>query len=79
MSFTDKVRHTGEEAGGKLKEGAGKLTGNEDLAAEGRRDQAAAEVKKAGDKVGDAAKDAAGEIQDAAKHAFGGKDKPDAS
>lgn len=74
MSFTDKARHTGQDAGGKVKEGAGKLTGNEDLEAEGRRDQAAAEVKKAGDKVGDAAKDAATDVKEAAKHAFG--DKP---
>ena len=57
MSFGDKVEHIGEEIKGKAKEAAGKLTNNEDLEAEGHADQAAADVKQAGDKVGDAAKD----------------------
>lgn len=60
MMMGDKVKHSAEGAAGKVKEAAGKLTGNEHLEAKGRREQAAAEVKKAGDKLGDAAKRAAG-------------------
>lgn len=50
----DKMKHQGEELGGKAKEGAGKLTGNESLEAEGRRDQTKANLKQAGDDVKDA-------------------------
>lgn len=56
----DKTKHAAEVAGGKLKEGAGKLTGDEKLQAEGEGDQASGKVKQAGDKVADAAKDAFG-------------------
>jgi uncharacterized protein YjbJ (UPF0337 family) len=54
MGLGDKAKHTAEEAGGKLKEGAGKLTGNERLEAEGKADQAKADLKQAGDDVKDA-------------------------
>ena len=54
MGLGDKAKHAAEEAGGKLKEGAGKLTGNERLEAEGQGDQAKANVKQAGDDVKDA-------------------------
>jgi uncharacterized protein YjbJ (UPF0337 family) len=60
MTMGDKIKHTTEGMAGKAKEAAGKMTGNEDLEAKGRREQTAAEVKKAGDKLGDAAKRAAG-------------------
>jgi uncharacterized protein YjbJ (UPF0337 family) len=50
----DKMSHKGEELGGKAKEAAGKLTNNDDLEAEGRADQASANVKQAGDDVKDA-------------------------
>ena len=40
MGLGDKAKHAAEEAGGKLKEGAGKLTDNERLEAEGQADQA---------------------------------------
>ena len=49
-STTDKLK-------GRLKEAAGALTGDEDLKKEGQRDQAAAKVKGAVDKVIDKAKD----------------------
>jgi len=60
MSFGDKIKHAGEEAAGKVKEATGKVTGNESLEAEGQADQAKADVKQAGDKAGDAAKDVFG-------------------
>ncbi|MTD14669.1 CsbD family protein [Nakamurella sp. YIM 132087] len=60
MSMGDKIKHAAEEVGGKVKETAGRATNNEDLQAEGQADQASANVKQAGDKVEDAAKDALG-------------------
>ena len=60
MAMGDKIPHAGEEALGKVKEGAGRATGDQDLQAGGRNDQAKANVKQAGDKVADAAKDALG-------------------
>ena len=60
MSMGDKIKHAGEEAVGKTKEVAGKLTGNEDLEARGQAEQAEADAKQAGDKVADAAKDVFG-------------------
>jgi uncharacterized protein YjbJ (UPF0337 family) len=56
MVMGDKTQHAAEGAAGTVKETAGKVTGDEDLEAEGRREQAKAELKKAGDKLGDAAK-----------------------
>jgi len=58
MGIGDKIEHAGEEAKGKVKEGFGKVTDNERLEAEGQADQAAANVKQAGDDVADAAKKA---------------------
>lgn len=52
----DKMKHKGEELGGKAKEGAGKVTGNESLEAEGHADQTKANLKQAGDDVKDAVK-----------------------
>ncbi len=50
----DKMKHQGEELGGKAKEAVGKLTDNEELEAEGRADQTKANLKQAGDNVKDA-------------------------
>jgi uncharacterized protein YjbJ (UPF0337 family) len=63
MSGTDHIKHSGEELAGKAKEVAGETTGNEDLAAKGRAEQTAANVKQAGDNV----KDAGADIKDAFK------------
>lgn len=60
MAMGDKIKHAGQETAGKVKEGAGKVTGNEELEARGQTDQASADVKQAGDKAADAAKDAFG-------------------
>lgn len=60
MSGTDKAKNKIEEIKGKGKEGAGDATGDEGLKNEGRSDQAKGNVKQAGEKVKDAAKDAFG-------------------
>ncbi|WP_034648135.1 CsbD family protein [Cellulomonas sp. HZM] len=54
MGLDDKIRNTAEEAKGKIKEAAGKATDDEKLEAEGKGDQAKADVKQAGEKVKDA-------------------------
>lgn len=56
MGLDDKAANTGQDLGGKVKEAAGKVTGDRDLEAEGKGDQAAASVKQAGEKVKDAVK-----------------------
>jgi uncharacterized protein YjbJ (UPF0337 family) len=57
MGLDDKISNTGENVAGKVKEATGKATHNRDLEAEGKADQASANVKQAGEKVKDAAKD----------------------
>ena len=54
MTMGDRIKHGAEEAGGKVKEATGKLTGNEELEARGRAEQAKANVKQAGDDARDA-------------------------
>ncbi|RLK52635.1 CsbD family protein [Microbacterium telephonicum] len=56
MGFDDKIKNTAEDLGGKAKEAAGKVTGNERLEAEGQADQVKADVKQAGEKAKDAFK-----------------------
>ncbi|MEA9984270.1 CsbD family protein [Subtercola sp. RTI3] len=53
MGAGDKISNAAEDAAGKVKEGAGKVTGNDSLEAEGKGDQAKADLKKAGEKVKD--------------------------
>ena len=60
MSMGDKIKHAADDAVGKVKETTGKITGNEDLEAKGHAQQAEADVKQAGDKAKDTAKDAFG-------------------
>jgi uncharacterized protein YjbJ (UPF0337 family) len=57
MGVGDKIEHGAEEVKGKVKEGVGKATDDERLEAEGKSDQASANVKQAGDKLGDAKDD----------------------
>ena len=52
-SNQDKVEGTGKDLAGKVKEGAGKATGNDRLRVEGQADQAEGKVQK---KVGDVKK-----------------------
>jgi uncharacterized protein YjbJ (UPF0337 family) len=56
MSTEDKANNKGEELKGKVKEGVGQATGNEDLEAEGKADQISGNLKDAGEKVKDAFK-----------------------
>lgn len=56
MGAEDKAKNAAENASGKVKEAAGRATGNEQLEAEGRTDQAKADLKQAGEKVKDALK-----------------------
>jgi len=54
MSASDKFENAAEDIAGKAKEATGKVTDNEELEAEGRADQAKADLKKAGENVKDA-------------------------
>lgn len=56
MGAEDKMRNAAEDVQGKVKEGLGKATDDEGLEAEGHRDQASANLKKAGENVKDAFK-----------------------
>lgn len=56
MSLGDKIDNAAEDAKGKLKEGVGDAQGDESLKNEGRRDQASANVRKAGENLKDALK-----------------------
>jgi uncharacterized protein YjbJ (UPF0337 family) len=56
MSTSDKAGNKAQEVKGKVKEAAGQAVGNERLEAEGVADQAAGDVKQAGEKVKDAGK-----------------------
>lgn len=56
MSGADKMKNATEDAAGKAKEAAGKATNDRDLEAEGKSDQAKADLKKAGENVKDAFK-----------------------
>lgn len=58
MGLGDKIQNAAQQGKGKVKEGVGDATDNERLQAEGAGDQAAADVKQAGEKAKDAWKDA---------------------
>ncbi|MGX7680538.1 CsbD family protein [Jatrophihabitans sp. DSM 45814] len=53
MGLDDKIKNKAEEAKGKVKEGVGKATDDEQLEAEGHGDQAKSNLKQAGEKVKD--------------------------
>ncbi|HMR50360.1 MAG TPA: CsbD family protein [Arachnia sp.] len=54
MGIDDKLKNAAQDAAGKAKEAAGRLTDNKRLEAEGKLDQASAEVKKGAEKAKDA-------------------------
>ncbi len=56
MGMDDKTGNKAEEMGGKVKEGVGKATGDENLEAQGKNDQSKSDLKQAGEKVKDAFK-----------------------
>jgi uncharacterized protein YjbJ (UPF0337 family) len=53
MSAMDKIKNKTEELSGQGKEHVGRATGNEQLEAEGHKDQATGNLKQAGEKVKD--------------------------
>ncbi len=53
MSGMDKLNNKAQELGGRGKEAVGDATDNRDLQAEGKKDQAAGNLKQAGEKVKD--------------------------
>lgn len=67
MAMDDKVNNSVINHLGTAKEGAGKLTGNDELKREGQQDQAQAKLQDAGEKVKDAAADISENIKDAAR------------
>ena len=56
MSLTDKAKNKAKERAGKAKEATGRATGDNKLKAEGKTDQAKANLKQAGEKIKDAFK-----------------------
>ena len=56
MGLDDKIGNKSEGLGGKVKEGLGKASGDENLEAEGHKDQATSKLKDAGENIKDAFK-----------------------
>jgi uncharacterized protein YjbJ (UPF0337 family) len=56
MGIDDRIQNAAEDLGGKAKETAGKMTDDERLEAEGKADQAKADLKNAAEDVKDAFK-----------------------
>ncbi len=56
MSGKNKVQNKKQDVQGKAKEATGKVTGDRDTELRGKADQAASDVKQAGEKVKDAVK-----------------------
>ena len=54
MATEDKAAHKATEVKGDIKENLGKATGDDEMEAEGKGDQAKGNLKQAGDKVKDA-------------------------
>jgi uncharacterized protein YjbJ (UPF0337 family) len=54
MGAGDKSKNTAQRAKGKIKETAGKATGNERLRRQGKVDQMKGKIKQTGEKVKDA-------------------------
>lgn len=59
MGMDDKIENKAEELKGRVKEGAGEVTDDPDLEAEGKVDQAKANIKQAAEKAKDAMKNIA--------------------
>lgn len=56
MSGIDKLKNKAQELQGQAKEGAGDATGNEELKADGQKDQAAGGLKQVGESIKDVLK-----------------------
>ncbi|MET8142594.1 CsbD family protein [Sphaerisporangium sp. NPDC005288] len=57
MGADDKISNKAEQLKGKIKQGVGDATDDEELRAEGEADEAKGNLKQAGERVKDAAKD----------------------
>jgi len=57
MGIVDKAKNAAQKASGEVKEAVGRHTDDRDLQAEGKKDQVAGDLKSAGEKVKDAARD----------------------
>jgi uncharacterized protein YjbJ (UPF0337 family) len=64
MGTDDRISNAAEDLKGKVKEGVGDLTNNESLEAEGKLDQADAEVKNKVEDVKDAAAEKFNDVTD---------------
>ncbi|WP_067689992.1 CsbD family protein [Nocardia jejuensis] len=64
MSLNDKIDNKAQELGGKAKEAAGNVTGDEDMRAEGKADQIEAGFEKAVDEVKDTVNGAVQAVKD---------------
>ncbi|WP_407661860.1 CsbD family protein [Mycolicibacterium chlorophenolicum] len=53
MGFIDKAKNAAEDAVGQVKEVVGDITGNDDLKAEGKKDQGVSGAKKVGENIKD--------------------------
>ena len=53
MSLTDKAKNAAQELEGKGKQAVGNATGNDDLHAEGVKDEKSGQIKDVGEKVKD--------------------------
>lgn len=57
MSATDKAKNKVDKLSGQVREKLGRVTGDEDQEAQGRAEQAKADLKDAGEKIKDAVRD----------------------
>ena len=53
MGIVDKAKNAAEDAIGQVKQVVGDVTGNDDLKAEGKKDEGTAGVKKVGENIKD--------------------------
>ncbi len=65
MGLGDKIENSAKDVVGNAKEGLGNLTNNEELKAEGVKDQVAAKAGQVGENVKDAVSDAGDAIKSA--------------
>lgn len=56
MGLNDKIKNAAQDVAGKAKEALGKVTDDKETELEGKKDQTAANLKKAGESVKDAFK-----------------------
>ncbi|MEV7965933.1 CsbD family protein [Sphaerisporangium sp. NPDC088356] len=64
MGADDKISNKAEELKGKVKKGVGDATGDDELRAEGEADETKGNMKQAGERVKDAAKNVKNAFKD---------------